>query len=1133
MKTAFQHDSSRTSRAKWVHYERRWRGSLRSLAGSQSVLVLALLFGAPGVARAAVVSVTLSPATITGGSGGLSTGTVTVSVPAPAGGQVVRLTSSNTDLAATTPSIVVPQGATSAAFTVGTNPVYRMNSGLAFDAIITASDGASSASAILHVTAQAIPGPFSGGTQSFQNTAQAGNICAGTFGGPSGAIELGSLYQCQFPAPGVNNNFSVCTFLQECAFGCLTTSSPTARNLNRQDVCVTTPPFPVALNPEIVEGGRRSAGTVLLDAPAPPGASANLNSGFIGNISPAGFFPIPQGATTAPFDADTLEVAVPAIVPVRVSLFSQGERHAQDYLAVGPFAGSGPPSGPLAAFLVDLRTRAVVQGSPSIATVILNGVAPSGGAVVSLTSDNPAAIVPPTVTVPAGQTATGFNVETSTFAGANRVTAPTPVTITASFGGECRPAAMTVSPFISPTTPPALFDLTVDPATVIGGTRSTGRATVTTPAPDPSFGAVSIALTSDNEAAVVVPRTVTVDFGGIIGDFTIKTFPVTTPTLVTITAAYNGVTRSATLTVNPPGSPSPPLAVSAVCLNPTALIGGNSSTGTVSLNRAAPAGGVAVALSTDNTVATVPGGVTTTAGQTSANFQVSTTAVGTPTVATISASAGGATKSAALNVNPVPPPPLSSFTVNPTSVAGGNPSTGAVTVASPAPAGGSVVALSSNQPGAASVPPSVTIAAGTTSASFTITTSPNAGTTVTLAATLGNSTLFATLGVMASSAPSTPAAPSLISPAVDATPAQPVTFDWTDVANATSYEIQIDDTSTIAAPFVASATVTASQATIGALPAKRLWWRVRASNSAGVFGPFSATQRFTPQAAVTTASLSSVSVNPATVVGGNGSTGTVTLTAAAPGAGLLVNLSSSNAAVAAVPPSVTVAAGVTSASFAVTTSSVAASTAVTITGAQGATTRTATLTVNPVPPPASLSAITLSPSTVTGGGSATGTATLTSAAPSGGAVVSLSSSNTAASVPASVTVPAGATSATFTVSTPAVTASTSSTISGSFGGATRSAVLTVTPAPAPGQTATLTVTATGRSGERVTSTPAGISVAVGTTGSASFTTGTSITLTVSNGRDAIWSGACSSGGNKAKTCTFTLTANASVTANVQ
>jgi hypothetical protein len=79
----------------------------------------------------------------------------------------------------------------------------------------------------------------------------------------------------------------------------------------------------------------------------------------------------------------------------------------------------------------------------------------------------------------------------------------------------------------------------------------------------------------------------------------------------------------------------------------------------------------------------------------------------------------------------------------------------------------------------------------------------------------------------------------------------------------------------------------------------------------------------------------------------------------------------------------------------------------------------------------------------------------------------------------------------------------------------------------------LTVSATGRSGERVTSSPTGINVSVGSTGSATFTGGTSITLSVTNGRDAIWSGACSSGGNKAKTCTFTLNGNASVTANVQ
>jgi hypothetical protein len=38
---------------------------------------------------------------------------------------------------------------------------------------------------------------------------------------------------------------------------------------------------------------------------------------------------------------------------------------------------------------------------------------------------------------------------------------------------------------------------------------------------------------------------------------------------------------------------------------------------------------------------------------------------------------------------------------------------------------------------------------------------------------------------------------------------------------------------------------------------------------------------------------------------------------------------------------------------------------------------------------------------------------------------------------------------------------------------------------------------------------------------------------VTNGRDAIWSGACSSNGNKTRTCTFTLNGNATVTGNVQ
>jgi hypothetical protein len=385
--------------------------------------------------------------------------------------------------------------------------------------------------------------------------------------------------------------------------------------------------------------------------------------------------------------------------------------------------------------------------------------------------------------------------------------------------------------------------------------------------------------------------------------------------------------------------------------------------------------------------------------------------------------------------------------------------------------------------------------------------------------------------------PPVPAAPVLLSPANADTPPQPITFDWSDVAGAVSYTIQIDDASTFTAPLVRDQSVSASMYATSGLATTTQFWRVRGVNSAGTAGAWSAVRSFTPQAPPPPATLSTMSTNPSTVVGGNPSSGTVVLSTGAPFGGALVTLSSSSTAIAAVPANVAIPENGFTGSFNITTSAVSANTTVTITAAYNGTTRTATLTVTPPAPPpapATLQSLAVSPTSLAGGSSAQGTVTLTSAAPSTGAAVSLSSSNPAvAAVPASVTVAAGGTSATFAVSTAAVTASTAVTISGTYNGTTQSAALTVTPVPPPPQTATLTVNATGRSGERITSTPAGISVATGSSGSASFTVGTSIVLTVSNGRDAIWSGACSSGGNRTRSCTLTLNGAASVTANVQ
>jgi hypothetical protein len=194
---------------------------------------------------------------------------------------------------------------------------------------------------------------------------------------------------------------------------------------------------------------------------------------------------------------------------------------------------------------------------------------------------------------------------------------------------------------------------------------------------------------------------------------------------------------------------SAPSALSLLVLNPTSVLGGvQSSTGTVTLSGPAPAGGARVLLSSSNPAAAqVPASVTVPAGATSATFTVTTSAVAASSLATISASYGGGTQTATLAVTPAS---VSSLTLNPTRVTGGvQSSTGTVTLNGPAPAGGARVLLSSSNTAAAQVPSSVTVPAGATSATFTVTTSIVLfSTSADISASYNGSTGTATLAVL-------------------------------------------------------------------------------------------------------------------------------------------------------------------------------------------------------------------------------------------------------------------------------------------------------------------------------------------------------------------------------------------------
>jgi Bacterial Ig domain/Malectin domain len=98
-----------------------------------------------------------------------------------------------------------------------------------------------------------------------------------------------------------------------------------------------------------------------------------------------------------------------------------------------------------------------------------------------------------------------------------------------------------------------------------------------------------------------------------------------------------------------------------------------------------------------------------------------------------------------------------------------------------------------------------------------------------------------------------------------------------------------------------------------------------------------------------------------------------------------------------------------------------------------------------------LFSVTATPAVVEGSTPATGTVLLSNLAPSGGATVTLSSSNaSAASAPASVVVAAGQESASFPITTSSVSTETAVVISGTYpAGTTKTATLTVEPSPTP------------------------------------------------------------------------------------
>lgn len=652
-------------------------------------------------------------------------GTVTLTAPPRAGGELVGLESSNPAAATVPATVLVPAGQSSASFTVTPTPSL----GATATATIWATLGEETRGVDLEVTpvseVRSIQPSFSGITGGASGSVTVRLNGPAPAGGAVIALQTSDPAVLMLPATVTNPEgaYSV-SFNAQSSPVSEDTVVGIAATYDGQTLAVPcTVRRPVLVRLDLVSQGGIWVGQpftlrLTISGPAPAGGLTYSVAYYSGGatVSLPTTVTMPAGASTVDFDGTAISVSGPAC-----------------FASVSVYVHDGPVWIVTSLYVLDLRPISVtldppgvVGGSPSTATIAFNGALPSAQS-VTLTSSNPAvASVPASISV----STASAQVPVTTFA----VGADTAVTITATTQRASASGTLAVAAPGGPT----LSSLTVNPTTVSAGSMPLVTAALTGPARP---GGAMVAFSSSSPATASVPSTALIPEGSTGVSFAI---PTNFSGTVTLTAAYGGVTRSATLTVTAAGLGT----LSSLTLNPASVTGGSSSTGTVTLTYAAPAGGSVVALGSSDPSAAVPSNVTIPAGSTSATFGIATVPVATAKIAIISAEFRGVTRTASLTINVAAAGHLSSLALSPTAVQGGTSSTGTITMTSAAPAGGWVVSLSSSS-SSAQVPATVTVAQGASSATFTATTSTVASATdATITATFGSVTASAMLSIL-------------------------------------------------------------------------------------------------------------------------------------------------------------------------------------------------------------------------------------------------------------------------------------------------------------------------------------------------------------------------------------------------
>jgi len=353
---------------------------------------------------------------------------------------------------------------------------------------------------------------------------------------------------------------------------------------------------------------------------------------------------------------------------------------------------------PVATFVSGLSCNPTWVSPNGISTcvVTLSQAAPGSGVSIGVSSNNANISVPASVIAIAGATTANFTATAGSF------TSDGAAQVTASLNGGAASSSLTLA------TLSQVSALNCNPASLNPG--GTAVCVVTLSKPAAASGA-TIALSS-NSGSVSVPASATATAGATTASFTAAAGSFTSNGSAQITASLNGGSASAALTLTALSQ------VSTLSCNPASLSPNGTSNCVITLSQPAPGSGAAIALSSNNATVSVPASVTATAGATTASFTAAAKSFTSNGSAQITVSLNGQSKAFTLALKAAAQIQVTSITCSRTIFNGGDSSTCKVTLSSAPTINGSIT-LSSNT-GNLTVPASVAIASGYSSAQFTV-----------------------------------------------------------------------------------------------------------------------------------------------------------------------------------------------------------------------------------------------------------------------------------------------------------------------------------------------------------------------------------------------------------------------------